>query len=142
MCCKTKIKITTIANMDEYPQEYLHQTTPPQADSHPLLPKAVTGLVLGICSIANAGTPLSGLVLAIIGLVKSRQALKIDEEYHGYYKGEGLARAGKITSTIGLVVGILSLLLFAFNFFIILYSFLDLGWEWFEYLMFGDDTIY
>lgn len=126
--------------MDEYPQEYQQQTTPSQADPRPLLPKAVTSMVLGSCSIANAGTPLSGLVLAIIGLVKSKQALEIDEEYPGYYKGNGFARAGKITSTVGLFIGIFYLLLFAFYFFIIFYPFLDLGWEWFEYLMYGSDN--
>lgn len=125
--------------MEEYPQEYQPQAIQPQADPCPLLPKAVTAMVLGICSIANGGTPLSGLVLAIIGLVKSRQALAIDEEYPGYYKGREMARAGKITSTIGLVIGIFYLLFFSFYFFIILYPFLDLGWKWLDYLMFESD---
>ena len=125
--------------MDEYPQEYQQQTTPPQADSRPLLPKAVTGLVLGICSLVNGSTPLSGLVLAIIGLVKSREALEIEDEYPSYYKGRELAIAGKITSTVGLIVGIFSFIFYAFYFFIILYPFLDLGWEWLDYLLLDSD---
>lgn len=125
--------------MDEYPQEYQQQTTPPQADSRPLLPKAVTGLVLGICSLVNGSTPLSGLVLAIIGLVKSREALEIEDEYPSYYKGRELAIGGKITSTVGLIVGIFSFIFYAFYFFIILYPFLDLDWEWLDYLLLDSD---
>ena len=141
-CCETLIEKTTSAIMEEYPQEYQPQDTQPQADTRPLLPKAVTSMVLGICSIANGGTPLSGLVLAIIGLVKSRQALEIEEEYPGYYRGREMARAGKITSTIGLVIGIFYLLFFAFYFFIIFYSILEPGWDWFENLISDDDIIY
>lgn len=121
--------------MEEYPQKYQPQDTQPQADTRPLLPKAVTSMVLGICSIANGGTPFSGLVLAIIGLVKSRQALEIEDEYPAYYKGREMAIAGKITSTVGLIVGIFSFIFYAFYFFIILYPFLDLGWEWLDYLI-------
>ena len=69
------------------------------------LPNAVAGMVLGICSLV-LGCPIVGLILAIIGLSKSKKALSTNEQYPGYYKGVGFAKAGKITSIVGIVMGI------------------------------------
>ena len=73
------------------------------------LPNAVASMVLGICSLVF-GCPVVGLVLAIIGLNKAKKAYAINEQYPGYYTGVGFAKAGKITSIVGIVLGILLIL--------------------------------
>lgn len=72
-------------------------------------PSAVAALVLGICSIVF-GCWGVGLVCGIIGLVlakKAAAALAADPEN---LTGEGMIKAAKITSIIGIVLGALGIL--------------------------------
>ncbi len=74
---------------------------PPMA---PELPGATAGLVLGICSIVFT-VPVLGLILAFIGLQKSREAKRWAELHPGVYSNLGVAQAGFICSVIGLILG-------------------------------------
>lgn len=67
-------------------------------------PNAVASLVLGIASLL-LGCFIVGLVLGIIGLVLGNKAEKTYYENPALYTGEGLFKAGKITSIIGIVFG-------------------------------------
>lgn len=70
----------------------------------PNAPYGVAALVLGICSIVSSCF-MVGLVLGIIGLVLSSKGYK---EYYldpARYKNEGMLKAGKILSIIGIVLG-------------------------------------
>ena len=81
------------------------------------LPNATAGLVLGILSIVFAlcyGIP--GIVLGIIGMVLSNQAIALNDANPGKYNPQGVknANAGKICSIIGLALGILVLIIVIF----------------------------
>ena len=67
-------------------------------------PYAVTSMVLGIASIVF-GCFLVGLVLGIIGLVLANKGYSIYNLSPQSYTGEGMLKAGKITSIIGIVFG-------------------------------------
>ena len=70
-------------------------------------PGSVAGLVLGICSIVF-GCWIVGLILGIIGLAQSKKAfagIAADPALGG----AGLAKAGKICSIIGIVLGAISI---------------------------------
>ena len=99
-------------NYDNQVQSY-ENTNYQNAQQEPkeVLPNAVAGMVLGICSLV-LGCPVVGLILAIIGLSKSKRALATDAQYPGYYKGIGFAKAGKITSIVGIVMGIFVIIFF------------------------------
>lgn len=84
-------------------QQYAQPAAPQyvQSGSNP----GTTPLVLGILSIVFAFlASLIGIVLSIIGLVQGRKVLKLDPL-------NGRAKAGKITSIVGLVLSILSFIL-------------------------------
>lgn len=71
-------------------------------------PYAVASLVLGICSLVF-GCFFVGLICGIIGLVLANKGLsvcRIDLSY----TGQGLLKAGKITSIIGIVLGAIYIL--------------------------------
>lgn len=63
--------------------------------------KSIASMALGIASICLCESVIGGLVCAIIGLVLAKQALEQGPE-------NGFVKAGKITSTIGLVFGIIA----------------------------------
>lgn len=67
-------------------------------------PNAVTSLILGICSIVF-GCFFIGLICGIIGLVMANNGTKTYNENPSAYAGEGMLKAGKITSIIGIVLG-------------------------------------
>ncbi len=92
----------------------------PQETKKPTLPNALPGMILGISSLAMACSPLAGLILAIIGLSLSKSAAETDLQNPGLYSGQQFAKTGKITSTIGLVIGILSLI-FWIIYFVLVY---------------------
>ena len=64
--------------------------------------KAVAGLVIGIISMITWLLPIIGLVTAIIGLVLSNRAM------YGMTQ-LGMARAGKVLSSIALVLAIFNM---------------------------------
>ncbi len=70
-------------------------------------PGSVAALVLGICSIVFS-CGVVGLILGIIGLVQAKKANNAIQE-NPSLDGAGMAKAGKITSIIGIVFAALSL---------------------------------
>jgi len=83
-------------------------TTPltPEMQSHNK--SSVTAMVLGIVSLVVTWFPLVGLVLAIVGLTMSRSNRKFAEA-HGF-KENSMNTAGYVTSIVGLVLGILTII--------------------------------
>ena len=78
----------------------------PEQQSHNK--SSVTAMVLGIVSLVLTGFPLVGLVLAIVGLSMSKSNRKFAEA-HGF-KENNMNTAGYVTSVVGLIAGILSIL--------------------------------
>jgi len=66
-------------------------------------PNAIAALVLGILSIVT-GCFFVGLILGIIGLVLASNGIKSYLLDPSAYKNEGMLRAGKILSIIGIVL--------------------------------------
>ncbi len=71
--------------------------------------QSVTAMVLGIVSIVLMWFPIVGLVLAIIGLTMSRSNRRFAEA-HGF-KENNMNTAGYVTSVVGLIAGIVTILL-------------------------------
>ena len=69
---------------------------------------AVTAMVLGIVSLVVTWFPVVGLVLAIVGLTMSRSNRRFAEA-HGF-KENSMNTAGYVTSIVGLVAGVISIL--------------------------------
>lgn len=87
------------------------------------LPNATTSLVLGILSIVTCLCyGVIGLPLGIIAVVLGNKALKEYQEAPENFKGEGNAKAGKITGIIGIILNTLYLLA-------ILWLLNKLGWD-------------
>ena len=79
----------------------------PQQMPQRTVPNAVASLVLGIASLV-LGCFIVGLVLGIVGLVLGNKAQKTYYENPVLYTGEGMFKAGRITSIIGIVLGAIS----------------------------------
>lgn len=71
-------------------------------------PNAVASLVLGILSLV-VGCMGVGLILGIIGLVLSNNGTKALNANPSKYKGEGMLKAGKILSILGIVFAAISI---------------------------------
>lgn len=67
-------------------------------------PNAIASLVLGISSLVF-GCFFVGIVLGIIGLVLGNKGLAEYNANPDKYDGEGMLKAGRITSIIGIVLG-------------------------------------
>ena len=78
----------------------------PEEQSHNK--QSVTAMVLGIVSLVVTWFPIIGLVLAIVGLTMSRSNRRFAEA-HGF-KENSMNTAGYVTSIVGLVLGILTIL--------------------------------
>ena len=78
----------------------------PEQQSHNK--QSVTAMVLGIVSLIVTWFPVIGLVLAIVGLTMSRSNRKFAEA-HGF-KENSMNTAGYVTSIVGLVLGILTII--------------------------------
>ncbi len=78
----------------------------PEQQSHNK--QSVTAMVLGIVSLVVTWFPVIGLVLAIVGLTMSRSNRKFAAA-HGL-KENSMNTAGYVTSIVGLVLGILTIL--------------------------------
>ncbi len=87
-------------------EQYSASLTPEQQSHNK---SSVTAMVLGIVSLVVTWLPLVGLVLAIVGLTMSRSNRKFAEA-HGL-KENSMNTAGYVTSIVGLVAGILSILI-------------------------------
>lgn len=73
------------------------------------VPHSTASLVLGILSVLT-GWIIIGLILGIIGLVQGNKSKKLYNLNPGKYTGSGVFQAGRITSIIGIVFGVLYLL--------------------------------
>ena len=72
------------------------------------LPGAVASMVLGIVSLVVSCSciPLADIIVGALGLSKAKKSFSLDEQYPHYYSGRGFATTGKITSLVGLLLGI------------------------------------
>ena len=86
-------------------EQYTAPLTPEQQSHNK---QSVTAMVLGIVSLVVTWFPVIGLVLAIIGLTMSRSNRKFAEA-HGF-KENSMNTAGYVTSIVGLVLGILTII--------------------------------
>ncbi len=78
-----------------YPPEYAVTTEQKVAKN-----RAIAGMILGICSLV---VPFLNLPAAIVGLVLSAKSLKVQKS--------GMAKAGKVTSILGIIFSVLSAVL-------------------------------
>lgn len=91
----------------------------PKMQYHPPVPNATAGLVLGILSIVFSFCyGIVGLILGIVGLIQANKAIQLyesnpDAYYPSSYEN---AKAGRVTSIIGLV---LSSLVFIYIIFVL-----------------------
>ncbi|MBO7651548.1 MAG: DUF4190 domain-containing protein [Bacteroidales bacterium] len=69
-------------------------------------PYAVAALVLGICSIVF-GCFFVGLICGIVGLVLAKKGTDAYNAAPDQYTGEGMLKAGKVTSIIGIILSAL-----------------------------------
>jgi uncharacterized membrane protein YkgB len=86
--------------------EQYNVTLTPEQQAHNK--SSVTAMVLGIVSLVVTWFPVVGLVLAIVGLTMSRSNRRFAEA-HGF-KENSMNTAGYVTSVVGLIAGILSIL--------------------------------
>jgi len=86
-------------------EQYTAPLTPEQQAHNK---SSVTAMVLGIVSLVVTWFPVVGLVLAIVGLTMSRSNRRFAES-HGF-KENSMNTAGYVTSVVGLIAGILSIL--------------------------------
>lgn len=79
------------------------------------LPGAVASMVLGIVSLVVSCSciPLVGIIVGALGLSKAKKSFSLDEQYPDYYSGRGFATTGKVTSLVGLLLGIATTLFWA-----------------------------
>ena len=82
------------------------------------LPHSQGALILGIVSIITACCcyGIVGVILGFIGLNESKKAMAIHNEIPELYRGKGNADTGRITSIIGIVIGIVITLLYIYLF--------------------------
>lgn len=85
--------------------EQYNVTLTPEQQAHNK--SSVTAMVLGIVSLVVTWFPVVGLVLAIVGLTMSRSNRRFAET-HGF-KENSMNTAGYVTSVVGLIAGILSI---------------------------------
>ena len=86
-------------------EQYTAPLTPEQQSHNK---QAVTAMVLGIVSLVVVWFPLVGLVLAIVGLTMSRSNRRFADA-HGF-KENSMNTAGYVTSVVGLILGIITIL--------------------------------
>ena len=95
----------------------MNEMSYPPSQSPLILPNSTAALVLGIVSIASlCCCSIVGFVLGIIGLVLGVNAMALYQQSPGVYSEASFknANAGKICSIIGLVLSVLSILVFIF----------------------------
>ena len=86
----------------------------------PELPNSTLSLVLGICSIpicfcfVTMGSGFVSLGLGIAAVIMATNAIRLDDEFPGEYRGRENAKAGKITGIIGICLGGLYLFIILF----------------------------
>ena len=76
------------------------------------LPHSQSSLILGILSIVTACccNGLPGIILGIIGMNEAKKAKRVHDENPELYVGLNNANTGRVTSIIGLALGIILLI--------------------------------
>ena len=74
-----------------------------------LAPTAIASLVLGILSINFSYLIIPGFILSIIGDKKANEGYEAIANNPDAYGGEGMLKAGRITSKVGLILSIVSI---------------------------------
>jgi len=73
---------------------------------------STAGLILGILSIVTCPAyGIIGLILGIIGLAQSNNAIRKHQEFPDYFDGIETAKAGRILSIIGIILSSLMILI-------------------------------
>ena len=112
--------------------QFSQNNTNNQPQYHPPVPNATAGLVLGILSIVFSFCyGLIGLILGIIGLIQANKAIQLYDSNPGAYYPSSYenAKAGKITSIIGLVLSSLVFLYMILILVIIGSAFSTIPWQ-------------
>lgn len=76
----------------------------PAAAEHPKRALCIVTLVLGICSLVLCWAWYLGLPCAIVGMILGKKALEAGED--------GMAKAGRIMSIVGLILGCIFFVIF------------------------------
>ena len=79
------------------------------------LPKALASMIIGISSIVF-GCAFVGFILGIVGLVLGNKAKSIYLANPDMYKGYGMAKAGRITSIFGIIIGVIYIIVTIISF--------------------------
>lgn len=69
-------------------------------------PTSIAALVLGILSISFSSLVIPGIILSIIGKRKAQEGYDAIAANPNLYTGEGLLKAGQITSKVGFYVSL------------------------------------
>lgn len=87
------------------------------------LPHAQSALILGISSIVTACCcyGIIGAILGVIGLIQANKAIAIFTENSDQYETVSNAKTGKVTSIIGIVLGLL--IAIAYGIFVAIFGF-------------------
>ena len=84
----------------------LKPTKPVRQQSKVLAPTAIAALVLGILSISFSSAIIPGFILSGIGRSKANEGYEAIAANPELYTGEGMLKAGRITSKVGLILSI------------------------------------
>jgi len=80
------------------------------------LPHSQAALILGISSIITACCcyGVVGVILGVIGLLQSNKAIAVHNENPDLYDGINNANTGRTTSIIGIVVGVITVIIYLY----------------------------
>ncbi|MEN8186151.1 MAG: CCC motif membrane protein [Bacteroidota bacterium] len=80
------------------------------------LPHSQAALILGILSIFTACCCYGfiGIIFGIIGLIQAKKAIAVHDENPELYNGINNANTGKVTSIIGLVIGVIVIIFYIY----------------------------
>ena len=81
-----------------------------------LAPTAIASLVLGILSINFSSLIIPGIILSIIGKNKADEGYDAIAANPDTYAGEGMLKASRITSKVGLILSIVYIFIWIFYF--------------------------
>lgn len=107
--CYAPLKPQNIKNLEpEAPEtnRRVEELAKPAKQAQLLAPTAVASLVLGILSINFSSLIIPGFILAVIGKRKANEGYDAIATHPETYTGEGLLKAGRITSKVGFILSI------------------------------------
>ena len=84
----------------------LKPAQPAKQQAKLLAPTAIAALVMGILSISLSSAIIPGFILSGIGKRKANEGYEAIAANPELYTGEGMLKAGRITSKVGLILSI------------------------------------